>query len=185
MPPPKNATKKRASTRTVVVSKHMRKVDVETRNEVRDKRLLLLEADNYIESEAVEGDDAYDNDGDNEQQKRKKAKVVAKGSGGLSLSKWASRKVKLLEKIVLEEGYDQGKVGDLFAMDASACIEQCGRYPNYLSINASQSTRPPRKFCSVCGHKGEYACTRCGMRYCSIKCNNHHKETRCMKFSLF
>ncbi len=29
-----------------------------------------------------------------------------------------------------------------------------------------------------------YNCTRCGMRYCSIKCNETHKETRCMKFTM-
>jgi hypothetical protein len=110
---------------------------------------------------------------------------VTKGSGGLSLGKWASRRKKPLEKIILDEGYEQAKSGDLFAMDASACIEQCGRYPNYLSINAAPSGKPNRKFCSVCGLLGQYACTRCGMRYCSIKCNSHHKETRCMKFSLF
>lgn len=180
---------KRASTRTVVVSKHMRRVDAETRNEVRDRRLHMLEADNYVEAESSGvGDDAYDNgddDDDDEHRKRKRAKLAAKASAGLSLGKWAARRVKSLEKIILDESYDQAKRGDLFARDASACIEQCGRYPNYLSANAAPSGKPPRKFCTVCGHQGQYSCTRCGMRYCSLKCNANHKETRCMKFSLF
>jgi zinc finger HIT domain-containing protein 1 len=177
---------KRASTRTVVVSKSMRRVDETTRNEVRDRRLTMLESDNHVEAEQSAGDDAYGDDDGNDQHKRKKTKLSSKASGGLSLSKWATRRIKSLEKVILDEGYDQAKGdGDLFAMDASACIEQCGRYPNYISINAGQSDKPARKFCSVCGHQGQYSCTRCGMRYCSIKCNNHHKETRCMKFSLF
>ena len=107
-------------------------------------------------------------------------------TSGLSLNKWASRRVKPLEKVILDEGYEQAKGEvDLFAMDAAACIEQCARYPNYISINAGPSGKPARKFCSVCGQQGQYSCTRCGMRYCSIKCNNQHKDTRCMKLSLF
>ena len=182
--PPAAKAPKRASTRTVVVSKHMRKVDAETRNEVRSRHLIMLEADNYVEAEASGmGDDEYGDEND-EHQTRKKAKL-AKSTAGLSLSKWAMRRVKPLEKVILEQGYDQARLDDLFAMDALACVERCGHYPNYLSVNADPSGQPARKFCSVCGHGGTYTCTRCGMRYCSIKCNNHHKETRCMKFSLF
>ena len=182
--PPTAKAPKRASTRTVVVSKHMRKVDAETRNEVRSRHLIMLEADNYVEAEVSGmGDDEYGDEND-EHQKRKKAKL-AKSTAGLSLSKWAMRRVKPLEKVILEQGYDQARLDDLFAMDALACVERCGHYPNYLSVNADPSGQPARKFCSVCGHGGTYTCTRCGMRYCSIKCNNHHKETRCMKFSLF
>jgi zinc finger HIT domain-containing protein 1 len=55
---------------------------------------------------------------------------------------------------------------------------------NYASIEAPPSAIPGRKFCSVCGFSGKYSCTRCGMRYCSIRCNNSHKETRCLKFSI-
>ena len=54
---------------------------------------------------------------------------------------------------------------------------------NYMSIAALPSNQPPRKFCSVCGYVGTYACTRCGCRYCSSKCLASHKETRCLKFS--
>jgi zinc finger HIT domain-containing protein 1 len=184
MPAPAKMAK-RASTRTVVVSKHMRQIDVETRNEVRDRRLHVLEADNYLEAEnSLAGDDAYGNDDEDEANPKQKKAKQAKSSG-LSLNKWASRRIKPLEKIILEQGYDQSSLGDLFARDSSACIEQCGRYPNYVSVNAASSGKPARKFCSVCGLLGHYSCTRCGMRYCSIKCNNHHKETRCMKFSLF
>ena len=54
---------------------------------------------------------------------------------------------------------------------------------NYMNIAALPSNQPPRKFCSVCGYIGTYACTRCGCRYCCSKCLASHKETRCLKFS--
>ena len=51
---------KRQSTRNVVISKAMRVVDVVTRQEVRDKRLQQLEADNYgDELDTGNDDDAY------------------------------------------------------------------------------------------------------------------------------
>lgn len=51
----------RVSTRTRVISKAMRMVDDETRREVRDKRILSLEADNYVE-DVQEGEDDEDED---------------------------------------------------------------------------------------------------------------------------
>ena len=52
-----------------------------------------------------------------------------------------------------------------------------------LSIEAPDSKQPPRPFCSVCGYHGLYTCTRCGSRFCSLKCSEQHKETRCLKFA--
>lgn len=56
---------------------------------------------------------------------------------------------------------------------------------NYYTIAARPSAFPARQcFCSVCGFIGHYSCTRCGSKFCSIKCNESHKETRCFKFSM-
>lgn len=56
--------------------------------------------------------------------------------------------------------------------------------PDYWSAAATSSALPARQnFCSVCGYIGNYSCVRCGSRFCSIKCNTNHKETRCLKFS--
>lgn len=56
---------------------------------------------------------------------------------------------------------------------------------NYHTIAAKPSAFPARQcFCSVCGYIGHYSCTRCGSKFCSIKCNESHKETRCFKFSM-
>ena len=32
-----------------------------------------------------------------------------------------------------------------------------------------------------CIYFSNYTCTQCGSRFCSIKCNSTHKETRCLK----
>ena len=183
MPPKQEG--KRSSTRTVVVSKAMSKVDEGARDEARDRRLQMLEADNYVEAEIMAaGDDAaYDDDEEGAMQKKKKQKLISKV--GVKLNKWALRRVKPLERVVLEEGYDKTNEDDLFAQSADACVVKLGVYPNYYSINADASDLPLRKFCSVCGLEGIYSCLRCGMRYCNIKCNNQHKETRCLKFNLF
>eukprot|EP00602_Paraphysomonas_sp_CaronLab_P003546 CAMPEP_0185028074 /NCGR_PEP_ID=MMETSP1103-20130426/13566_1 /TAXON_ID=36769 /ORGANISM="Paraphysomonas bandaiensis, Strain Caron Lab Isolate" /LENGTH=78 /DNA_ID=CAMNT_0027562335 /DNA_START=52 /DNA_END=289 /DNA_ORIENTATION=+ len=74
---------KRTSTRTTVVSKAMRKVDSDTRKEAKDKRLRMLEADNYNDEPTTTADDDDYSD-DNEEAKTKKRKVRAK-SGASSL----------------------------------------------------------------------------------------------------
>lgn len=55
--------------------------------------------------------------------------------------------------------------------------------PNYLTAAVGPPrTAATRKFCSVCGDLSPYTCTRCGSRYCSLKCMAVHAETRCLKF---
>ncbi|CAO3613342.1 unnamed protein product [Cunninghamella blakesleeana] len=55
--------------------------------------------------------------------------------------------------------------------------------PTYLTCNSAPSKYPPRNFCSVCGFSSNYKCLRCGMKYCTVKCLNTHKETRCLKWT--
>ncbi|XP_057534512.1 SWR1 complex subunit 6 [Amaranthus tricolor] len=55
--------------------------------------------------------------------------------------------------------------------------------PNYLRA----AVGPPsivsrRNFCTVCGYTANYTCVRCGMRFCCIRCQNIHNDTRCLKF---
>ncbi|KAK3848027.1 MAG: hypothetical protein J3R72DRAFT_429695 [Linnemannia gamsii] len=56
--------------------------------------------------------------------------------------------------------------------------------PNYLTASMGPSRYPQRHFCSVCGWKGIYRCNRCGMRYCDLRCQTTHNDTRCMKFTI-
>ena len=72
-----------------------------------------------------------------------------------------------LAKVFYQEFYDEDSMN----------------FPNYLSVVAKPSKFPPRFFCSVCGFWAKYSCTRCGLRYCSMKCQETHKETRCIKFA--
>lgn len=43
------------------------------------------------------------------------------------------------------------------------------------------SKYPLKHLCNICGFKGKYSCMRCGLRYCSLKCDYTHKETRCLR----
>ncbi|KAK7305476.1 hypothetical protein VNO77_43382 [Canavalia gladiata] len=44
------------------------------------------------------------------------------------------------------------------------------------------SSTSRRHFCTVCGFSANYTCVRCGMRFCSYRCQNVHNDTRCLKF---
>ncbi|CAN0903914.1 SWR1 complex subunit 6 [Linum grandiflorum] len=55
--------------------------------------------------------------------------------------------------------------------------------PSYLRA----AVGPPgstcrRYFCTVCGFASTYTCVKCGMRFCSIRCQTIHDDTRCLKF---
>ncbi|EFP10999.1 hypothetical protein CRE_31051 [Caenorhabditis remanei] len=52
----------------------------------------------------------------------------------------------------------------------------------YFLSTAPPSCKPPRKFCAACGKTSNYCCTRCGAKYCGIKCRDVHNDTRCMKW---
>jgi zinc finger HIT domain-containing protein 1 len=55
--------------------------------------------------------------------------------------------------------------------------------PTYLKAAVGPPSSSSRRyFCSVCGYIAGYNCCLCGMRFCSIRCQNIHKDTRCQKF---
>ncbi|RQM16117.1 hypothetical protein KXD40_004331 [Peronospora effusa] len=168
-----NAAKKRLSGRTHKLSAAMRRVDDDTRNEVRNARLDALEADNFGE-DVDEGDGTQDGDetyveedesgaaaplGDTEPM-RKKRRIAVSGK-----KKW---KVKSLTQLVFEE-LGNGDIAD---------------EPNYLIAAVGPPTHPVRRFCCVCGFFASYNCRRCGSRYCSVGCGDQHKESGCLKFGL-
>ncbi|KAK7205892.1 hypothetical protein BZA70DRAFT_237655 [Myxozyma melibiosi] len=49
------------------------------------------------------------------------------------------------------------------------------------AVMAGASLYPARKICSVCGYWGPITCVRCRARYCSMACEDTHRETRCLK----
>lgn len=54
--------------------------------------------------------------------------------------------------------------------------------PNYITAQAPPTNYPQRHFCAVCGFPSSYTCTSCGTRFCSLKCQSTHQDTRCLKF---
>lgn len=55
--------------------------------------------------------------------------------------------------------------------------------PSYLRAAVGPpSSSSRRHFCTVCGFTANYTCVQCGMRFCSIRCQTIHNETRCLKF---
>ncbi|KAJ8104162.1 hypothetical protein POJ06DRAFT_243764 [Lipomyces tetrasporus] len=51
----------------------------------------------------------------------------------------------------------------------------------FYSAAVEPSRYPTRHLCSVCGYWGSITCIRCGARYCSLACEDTHRETRCLK----
>ncbi|XP_058071984.1 SWR1 complex subunit 6 [Magnolia sinica] len=55
--------------------------------------------------------------------------------------------------------------------------------PSYLRAAVGPpSSTSRRHFCTVCGFTANYTCVRCGMRFCSCRCQVIHTDTRCLKF---
>jgi zinc finger HIT domain-containing protein 1 len=171
----------------------MRVVDNETRREVQNKRLSSLEADNYNE-ELGQGDAAYesnsDSGGEGGTKKARKQKdgastkrsKVQKGANMTARDKWAARRPRSIDKIIDEFQYSKmQKSQDDTKMEFISHSDEV----NFVNATVNPSRFPARHFCSVCGYHGNYSCVRCGMRFCSVKCNVNHKETRCLKFGNF
>ena len=62
--------------------------------------------------------------------------------------------------------------------------EKSNEKKNYFTIAAKPSRYPSIKLCSVCGFSSQYTCQICGSLYCSLKCLDVHKDTRCLKFTV-
>ncbi|KAI7817591.1 hypothetical protein BC939DRAFT_465551 [Gamsiella multidivaricata] len=69
-------------------------------------------------------------------------------------------------------------------LEESGLFNSQSPVPTYVTAAMGTSRYPSRQFCSVCGWKGIYRCSRCGMRYCDLKCLKTHEDTRCMKFTI-
>ncbi|KAI0501894.1 hypothetical protein KFK09_016839 [Dendrobium nobile] len=55
--------------------------------------------------------------------------------------------------------------------------------PTYLRAAVGPPTSSSRRyFCTVCGFIATYTCVRCGVRFCSCRCQVIHNDTRCLKF---
>ncbi|CAK4074193.1 unnamed protein product [Aphanomyces euteiches] len=169
---PGQAPKKRFSGRTVKISKAMKLVDEETRQQVRNARLDALEADNYVEQTEDDEDMFVLEDEEETRTKKPKSKSKAKSKATPVVPQALGRrrivrKVKSLRQLIFEE-----------------CGDGESSIPNYISAAVKPPKEPPRHFCAVCGHFSCYNCGRCGSKFCSVQCGDQHKETGCLKFNL-
>ncbi|XP_038707866.1 SWR1 complex subunit 6 [Tripterygium wilfordii] len=55
--------------------------------------------------------------------------------------------------------------------------------PSYIRAAVGPPSSTSRRyFCTVCGYAASYTCVTCGMRFCCIRCQIVHNDTRCLKF---
>ena len=81
---------------------------------------------------------------------------------------------------------DVQSIGRTFVkvMEDSGMLEGFGRHtqiPSWVSCAGGAPIRPRRWFCAMCGAIGVYQCPICKTRFCCKKCNDAHKEVRCLK----
>ncbi|CCI42802.1 unnamed protein product [Albugo candida] len=192
------SAQKRYSGRTTKLSKTMKHVDEETRAIVRNARLESLEADNYgideadcITDQADLKDELYIDEKVKAVPKNNSPRVSKKPRDKIEKLLKARYPAKRLAQLVFEE-FGHSEASFLASLSRKSSADQSNeRYksiwssaPNYLTAAAKPSTTPARHFCCICGYFASYSCTRCGSRFCRIKCGDQHKKTGCLKFGL-
>lgn len=165
------------------VSERVRVVGAAELAAARARRLDALEAD--ADAGAGDGGDADADDdeyvlsdsdgGGGGRRKKKPAKKARRASARSTVRAAGARKPAGVER------WNKPLAAVLDAEGPGGPAEAPG---GYWAIAAAPSARPPRQLCSVCGFRGPYTCTRCAVRFCSIKCGTVHEETRCLKFTL-
>ena len=141
-----------------VKSKHkprleVRILDSATRQRRKEIHLASLEKDNFIEDDSVQISAIRQTSKENV-KKRKKVKV-----GEHFKKRFRKNFSSLLEE-----------------------IEFRGGQRNYFTAKAPKSIYPKRHFCGVCGYPSCYNCVVCGALYCSMECQQTHRDTRCHKW---
>ncbi|KAK9355989.1 hypothetical protein V1523DRAFT_403447 [Lipomyces doorenjongii] len=90
---------------------------------------------------------------------------VPKSEGSRSSGKSPAVRRILVSKKTLSNLFDEDETGT----------------GEFYSAAVVPSRYPTRNLCSVCGYWGSITCIRCGARYCSLACEDTHRETRCFK----
>lgn len=141
--------------------------DYEVDDLVTKRRLESLENDNFTQETVIlEEVEQVEQDSDEPEfsTPKKKKKIRKKGKADKLKEKYFLR--RNLETVLYSEKVDQ------LPPDV----------PSYYNCNAAPSKKPKRHFCSICGYFANYTCTKCGMRFCCVKCKDSHEESRCQKF---
>ena len=169
----------------------MKQVDVETRRIVALERLEQLEreqASTAVDSVAQDTDlwePSEESDAEGRVIRSKKSTGAKSRSGGkaITISGRSTplshhggrqrRERKTIEMILMNE--------PKALPDKDTFISVQGPLASELSSKMFK-IRPGVKLCSVCSMISPYKCVRCGALFCSLKCNEVHKETKCLKF---
>ncbi|KAJ3680897.1 hypothetical protein LUZ60_015386 [Juncus effusus] len=144
----------------------------DNRNQAAIARLEALESDNAGIEVMEVNDGEYDSmDEDDEQVFGQKKQTKS------SATKRKTRQAKALEN---------AKRAPRSFMEVlhEANLESLPPHvPTYLKAAVGPpSTSSRRHFCTVCGNTASYTCIRCGVRFCSCRCQVIHNDTRCLKF---
>eukprot|EP00250_Pteridium_aquilinum_P035205 c8871_g1_i1 orf=201-731(+) len=168
-------TSRRPSTRTRKVAPKMEAAlsDVNNRSQAALARLDALESDN-VAMELVDADD--DEEASLEDEEHENLVYQRRHSKG---GKRETRQARALEKLASAK-----KTRSFLDLLQEANLEALPSYvPTYLRAAVGPpSSSARRHFCSVCGYFANYTCTVCGARFCCIRCQKVHVDTRCQKF---
>jgi len=148
-------------------------VDAGTRQRAAAARLEALEHDNdgMVFGDFDDDDQVYDEEHD--------TVAFAPPKKSKKVGRRRTRQSKAMEKEQLKKQprsfAELLLEADLESVDSSV--------PTYLTaaVGPPKATSP-RKFCSVCRFLAPYTCTKCGARFCSLRCQSIHLDTRCLKF---
>jgi zinc finger HIT domain-containing protein 1 len=147
-----NGSIARGKKRLAAAAAHARISDSASRQRAINKRLLELDRENY--NEPASGSLSSSGGG--------AARDLDPGRRG---STPATRRI-LASRKTLTNLLDDDPAA---ARDTVLVLAAPPKYPLRLRL------------CSVCGFQSKYICARCGYRYCSLACDETHKETRCIK----
>lgn len=183
----KSSTKKAAVTgrgkRKREVAKRVKQVDFSVIQEARARRLKALENDSHAaehEASLLEGDDEYNPQLDSDEEMTSRKKTPRPRS---RKQRRRHRALKDTPPDPVKSGIERFNKSTHAAMDDETPSIRPKAMATSAQIAALPSSRPPRYFCATCGFKAPYTCTRCYTRFCSVKCNEVHQETRCLKFT--
>ncbi|CDF37062.1 unnamed protein product [Chondrus crispus] len=173
------------------VASRVRQVDATALAAARRRRLDALENDNHAaeqETAALAGEDEYDPDADSDDalvggraSKKRVAKRARSSRGARGARGAPARSAK--PKRNGKRNIQRWNKTLAQALEEETPASRPGGMVAYDEIEARRSQRPSRPFCSVCGFRAAYTCTRCLVRFCSVPCGNLHNETRCLKFT--
>ena len=167
--------KTRQSYRQKKISKNMRHVDEETRNYVQQYKIDALESDFYDSPNRLAEDNTSD-DFDEDFGTANSGKKNASSKNKKPKKKIPKKKKK---EAYVKRNFNLKKLIKEDNLEANTSV-----FPNFLTVRSHPSNYPGRKFCSICGLIAPYGCSRCRERYCSLKCQEIHRDIKCLNFDV-